>query len=78
MTAWEKAGIIAAVLIGALDALIATTRAARTAREPDTLKLADLTTAVGQPLGGDYEYQLAHAEGWLPAHDGTAWGWRRT
>jgi hypothetical protein len=26
MTAWEKAGIIAAVLIGALDALIATTR----------------------------------------------------
>jgi hypothetical protein len=67
MTAWEKAGIIAAVLIGALDALIATTRAARTAREPDTLKLADLTAVVGQPLGGDHEYQLAHAEGWLPA-----------
>jgi hypothetical protein len=74
MTAWEKAGIIAAVLIGALDALIATTRAAR---EPDTLELADLTAAVGQPLGGDHEYQLAHAEGWLPAHDGTAWEWKR-
>jgi hypothetical protein len=68
MTAWEKAGIIAAVLIGALDALIATTRAVRTAREPDTLKLADLTAAVGQPLGGDHEYQLAqHGETrWLP------------
>jgi hypothetical protein len=73
MTAWEKAGIIAAVLIGALDAL-ATTRAAR---EPDTLKLADLTAVVGQPLGGDHEYQLAHAEGWLPARRIEPVEWKR-
>jgi hypothetical protein len=74
VTAWEKAAIIAAVLIGALDALIATTRAAR---EPDTLELADLTAVVGQPLGGDHEYQLAHAEGWLPARRIEPVEWKR-
>jgi hypothetical protein len=78
MTVWEKAGIIAAVVIGVLDALLAgTIHAVRATREPDALTLAHLTATVGRPECGDHEYQLAHAEGWLPAHDGTAWDWRR-
>jgi hypothetical protein len=77
LSAWEIVGIIAACIIAACESLaIITIQATRTAREPDTLELAGLTAAWAGP-GGDHEYQLAHAEGWLPAHDGTAWEWRR-
>lgn len=68
MTVWEKAGIIAAVVIAACHSLaIVLAEAASATREPDTLDLAHLTAVVGQPLGGDHEYQLAHEAGWLPA-----------
>jgi hypothetical protein len=78
LSAWEIVGILAACIVAACESLaIITIQATRTAREPDTLELAGLTAAVGQPPGGDHEYQLAHDAGWLPAHDGTAWEWKR-
>jgi hypothetical protein len=78
LSAWEIVGILAACLIAACESLaIITIQATRTAREPDTLELAGLTAAVGQPPGGDHEYQLAHAEGWLPAQHIEPVEWKR-
>jgi hypothetical protein len=81
MTVWEKAGIIAAMVIGVLEALIVecgravyerrvlTTPGVREGFDVARDELAGLTAAVGQPPGGDHEYQLAQHGGetrWLP------------